>query len=639
MNVTSQAEGSAGARTWNSFAWVLVLLGVFFGQGWKTLQLFGTENPWQALLNDEPITSGRHALHLYHGYLGAQSFRERGTLCCYDPAFQAGYPKTPVFDGGSRPAELFLSVAGSRYRPAAYKVGMAICSCLAPLLLWLAARGLAFGPGAACIVALVGSLISWSTPGRRLLIDGDLDTILAGLAAVLQCSMMLSFHRQPTLFAWLGLAVASCLGWFADPVLFLLLSPLLLVHVGSVGTRHSLPWHGALLSGLASGIVANLFWLMTWFTNWWIRVPLNLSAPLLLAHRTPRTVWDAALWGNESERLLIMLLLVGATVGVAILNQSRQRAAARLFGSASLGLTALVIASVSCEPVGWLGTGRLLVPALWFALLPATYTLATAGRGLMMYTGSPWRAWLLAATALAAIALAGPGPIGRLVAEYIHAEPLRVGLGERDAAIVGAIAQKTTSAGRILWEDLSAEENTGRFSPLLPLLTQRAFIGGIDPECAIEHGYASLVDSRLASRALANWTDAELAGFCRTYNIGWVVCRSAASASRFTRWKDAISLNDTQSTAGIWIYQLPEHSFALVGQANLLKADQTAITLTDVVPENGQVILSLHYQTGMRASPSRVQIERATDADDPIPFVRLRLSNPVARLTLSWTPH
>ena len=82
-----------------------------------TLSLFGLDDPWQNLLDDQPIVSGRHPLHLYHGYLGAQTFRERGSLCCYDPAYQAGYPKTPVFDGGSRLAESELPdvLAPSRF--------------------------------------------------------------------------------------------------------------------------------------------------------------------------------------------------------------------------------------------------------------------------------------------------------------------------------------------------------------------------------------------------------------------------------------------------------------------------------------------------------------------------------------------
>src|SRR5262245_56393370 len=107
-----RAEGSVATKFGIAALWIVVLLGLIGWQGWMTLTLFGRERPWEQLLDDQAIMSGRHPLHLYHGYLGARAFRERGTLCCYDPAFYAGYPKTPVFDSGSRPAELFLTLAG-----------------------------------------------------------------------------------------------------------------------------------------------------------------------------------------------------------------------------------------------------------------------------------------------------------------------------------------------------------------------------------------------------------------------------------------------------------------------------------------------------------------------------------------------
>src|SRR5262245_31670086 len=90
-------EGAVTSGLANHPAWSLVLLGLLAGQVWLTLGLFGPDRFWYRLLNDQPIVSGRHPLHLYHGYLGARSLLEHGTLCCYDPAFQAGYPKTPVF--------------------------------------------------------------------------------------------------------------------------------------------------------------------------------------------------------------------------------------------------------------------------------------------------------------------------------------------------------------------------------------------------------------------------------------------------------------------------------------------------------------------------------------------------------------
>ena len=47
-------------------------------------------------------------------------------------------------------------------------------------------------------------------------------------------------------------------------------------------------------------------------------------------------------------------------------------------------------------------------------------------------------------------------------------------------------------------------------------------------------------------------------------------------------------------------------------------------------------VSSLDYQAGLGATPSRVQVARDPDARDPIPFVRLLLPGPVARITLTW---
>ena len=85
-----------------------------------------------------------------------------------------------------------------------------------------------------------------------------------------------------------------------------------------------------------------------------------------------------------------------------------------------------------------------------------------------------------------------------------------------------------------------------------------------------------------------------------------------------------------------WLITLKPRSFVLKGQGRVIAADSKRITLADLVPEDGKVLLSLHYQAGIQASPSRVQVEREIDAYDPIPFIRLRLPGPVARVTLTW---
>ena len=80
----------------------------------------------------------------------------------------------------------------------------------------------------------------------------------------------------------------------------------------------------------------------------------------------------------------------------------------------------------------------------------------------------------------------------------------------------------------------------------------------------------------------------------------------------------------------------PTLSYALKGQAELRDANCHHITLAHVIPENGVVVLSLHYQAGMRASPSRVHVEVEPSDADPIGFLRLRMAGPADRVTLTW---
>jgi hypothetical protein len=614
----------------------LALLSLLIWQGWMTLSLFGPDQPWLNLLDDRPILSGRHPLHLYHGLLGAQALRRQGTLCCFDPAFQAGYPKTPVFDSGSRPGELFLGVAGGDYQPTAYKIGLAVCCLLVPLFLWAAARGAGLGRGAALLATVGGLLVWWGTPCRQLLEAGELDLLLGGLAALLHIGMLVAFHTTARARSWVGLFFSGCLGWFAQPFLFAALLPLTLLYYLSVGAKHRFAWHGGLFAGVAGGVAVNSFWLFDFFSYWWVRAPLRLDGPLL-AHRTLHTIWASPLWGDEPDRILAAGLLGAAVIGVAVLNQTHRRPAARLLGFGAAGFLFLALAGIAWDPPARLGTTRLLVPGLWFAVLPAVEALAAGARLTARLTGGPWRGAVLASAVLGAVGLVGHDYGRPFALRCLGTMPLRIGLAPADRAWVETLRSQTTLAARILWEDSPARDTDSHWTALLPILTDRAYVGGLDPEACIEHTATSLSGPNLAGRPLAEWPDVELAAFCKQYNLGWVACQSAAAAARFRCWKEARLVASDVTGQGGWLFRLPDSSFVRKGQATLLQADCSSITLADVVPEaDGEVWLSLHHLAGLRASPSRVQVEGKPEAFDSIPFVRLRMRGPVARLTLSW---
>jgi hypothetical protein len=623
----------------NSLLWFLGLFVLVAWQGWMTLSLFGPDRPWERVCDDEPILSGRHPLHLYHGWLGAQALLARGKPCCFDPCFQAGYPKTPVFDGGSRPAELCLLLAGGTYQPAAYKIGLALWCAVVPLVLAAAARGAGLSRAAAWLATFLGLLVWWGAPARSVLEAGNLDLLLAAPAAVLQAGLVLRFDRAPGLLTWQGILASGAVGWFAHPLFFALLLPLVLIFLLSVANRHRLVWHLALLAGLLGAVAVNAFWLIDWVSYLWIREPLHLEAHLL-PHRTFHTLWNALFWGEPADRALALALVAAAVVGAGCLNQSRQRPAARFLGLGAVGLLVLAVGGAVSEPLAGAGGPVLLLPALLFAVVPAAHGLLEGFRLAARWTGGPFGAAAVSVVMVVLVTV----PAHRHVATLLHRGagtcPLGVGLSPDRAALLATLCEHTTPEARILWEDCSGPAQASRWTALLPVLTERAYVGGLDPDASIEHAYADLTDGLLAGRPLKQWSDKELADFCQRYNIGWLVCWSPGAVERFRTWPATevkAALQDGTQTG--YLFQLQRsHSFALIGQAQWLRADCRRIALGDVVPDpkEGVVLLSLHYQSGLQVSPGRIQIERALDPSDPIPFVRLRLPGPVSRLTLTW---
>jgi hypothetical protein len=624
---------SAPAQPANHALWLLPFAALVVWQAWMTLGLFSARAEPASLLDDRPLVSGRHPLHLYHGYLGAGTLLSRGSLSCFDPNFYAGYPKTPVFDAGSRPAELALTLTGGHWHPGAYKVAVAVICAGVPLFLWVGGRGLGLPRAAALLASGLGVLVWWGRPCREDLEAGDVDLLLAALLAVAQSGLLVRFHRTSGPGAYLGVVVTCFLGWFAHPLFMAILLPSFLLFYLGAGKRHRLAWHVALFGGLIGAVLANMFWLLDWVRYWWIRLPPQLDMPLL-AHRTFRTIWEAPLWGGAGDRALGCVLVAAGVVGVGLWNWGGQRATARLFGFSLAGLLALAVAAIAAEPVGRLGAARLIVPGMLFAALPAAHALlavaahvprATAALGIVAcavvpfvvvnaWPDLPWRGHLL-------------GP-----------RPLEIGLTANRQAIVRFLTEQTTADARILWEDRRGDRTITRWTALLPVLTGRSFIGGLDPDAGIEHASTCLVDQCLSGKPLRDWTDYQLRDYCERYNVGWVVCWTDGSAERFRSWQaDADFVGDLEDGGRGQVFRVKRQPrFALTGSARWVAADARHIVLEDVRPENGELFLSLHYQSGLRVAPSRVHIERVTDPSDPIPFVRLVVKDPVARVTIVW---
>jgi hypothetical protein len=613
--------------------WGLPLLALVLAQIATVQTLFGPERTWAPLRDDRPILDGRHPLHLYHGLLGARAWKDGKAGSCYDPAYQAGYPKTPIFDSGSRPAELFFLLGGDQTN--AYKLGLALCCVLVPLLFAISARMAGLGPGPACVSAAFGQLLWWSSPVQQLLHHGDLDWLLAGNLLILHTALLARFHRESEMLVCVGLGLTAGLGWFCHPILWAGFGPLFLLFYLVVAFRHGMFWHVGLWLAWGGGLLANLPWLEHWLRYCWISRPL----PYAMENAAPQTLvgwWPPGLMGSPADRLLAAALLVGGLAGIIALLIRGRFTAGGLFGATVLLLPALAFGANFWQPMEMIGPGKMLVLSCGFAVIPCAET----ARGYFL----SWRRWpnhpklgiLVGAMLLIGVGVFAHAEIQSLIKQSLRAQPFRLGFTPEQETLVQTLHAVTSPDARILWEDRS-HPHYPHWPALLAQSTNRSFLGGLDPDAGVEHMYARLCDHALAGRPLGDWSDEELAGFCERYNIGYIACWQPQTVARFRAWKGAEPLLHIRESGDGWLFQVKRKpSFLLKGKAKVIQFDSQRIALHEVEPEDGVMVLSLHHQEGWRVLPSNVRIEREIDPYDPIPFLRLRIPGPVMRLTITW---
>lgn len=142
----------------------------------------------------------------------------------------------------------------------------------------------------------------------------------------------------------------------------------------------------------------------------------------------------------------------------------------------------------------------------------------------------------------------------------------------------------------------------------------------------------SLAEGRLAGRPVGDWSDAELSDWFDRWNIGWVWARLPATCDRLRKFARAKPL--TAGAPGeLFAIDRPRR-YLLKGQGRVSFTGDDEIILNDVLPEDGEVVLSVRYQPGWLVNPSRIAVEPETDPYDAQPMIRLKLSGPTSRVVL-----
>jgi MFS family permease len=658
---------------------ILVLVIVFAAHSVQAVRLFPTLG--SIVEQRSPVIVVDHAIHEYHGSLGARFFRETGTTWGYDPYFMAGYPETPVWDSSSNPSILFDLIGGNQgYR--AYKVGLLVCLFL--LLAAITAGAWASGLGATeiAVATVLAWLVFWIGFPIALWRSGLFAFLMASAGVGLLLGLCSRFDRNPTRANWLALTIVGA-GLFFFHVMTPILSigGLLAFYFHAVvARRHGWRWHAAIVGAGFLAVAANLPWLI----SLWKFRGLRVGTGLFMTTNSPLYMVRHFLSTSLDGRIGLTLLVLGLP-GLVVWWFGGRKASALAFGGSILAVLSLATFGSLWAPTKTLEPLRFLVPLLFLLACPAASTVVGASRGIARSVGGGGRGRLAAGLAWVAVLgswLAVERPLFVACWGYLkHNRPLVVGIKPEMRDLVEWLRAKTDLSARILFEDQlrlleTTDAESVHWTPLLPDLLgddSRMFVGGLYQTAFIQHHrMAAFGDFQLGDRPIDEWKPTEVDEYCRTYNVGWVVCWSPLSRFWFDRYASAKRVatlpryttpdyppsdNEHERVAMIKragrevarrylleagrtyaIYRVDRpHSYFLKGKGRVVSVAPNRVELADVEPEGGEVIVSLHWIDTWRADPP-LNLRPEPALPDPVGFVGIEMPGAVKRLVLINDP-
>ncbi|MFI5455381.1 MAG: hypothetical protein ACHRXM_08000 [Isosphaerales bacterium] len=653
---------------------IALLVAVLAAHGIQAVRLFPT--PRALLDDDHPVILVDHALHLYHGALGSRFLRDHGTTWGYDPFFMAGYPVTPVWDSSSNPSILFQALAGGGYRPRAYNIGLLACSIFALASIPAGAAATGVGLWEIALAALLGWLYfhcGWPDMFWR---SGLFGFVTASGGVVLLIGLLLRFERRPGAGRWGAVAGTGAAIWLAHVTAPIPTLGAVLGFSLTTARRHSWRPHAALVAAAVFAVVVNLVWLVP---LWRFRGIRSVQSFFM----TPTSGWfliGKYLGADVDSRLGLLILVLGVAGLVTWLREGRRLEAAT-FGGAALVSLALALFGGQWSVTRTLEPLRFVVPLHLLLAVPAGSALARGTARLVRRFGGRRRGAALAtlawSVALGVAVATMPQMFLVMAGELMVQRPMVAGLRPEMNLLVRWIRENTDPSARILFEDqLRLYEDTDpestHWTPLLPFLLgrdPRQFIGGeYQMAFILHHQVASFGDFHLGGRPIDLWTPDQLRAYCDLYNVGWVVCWSPLSHFCFDQWGQAhwvatlprhhsanrpISDNPyvhraltsrggpdladryiREGEGRYVIYRVSRpHSFILTGEGHVAGVDLNRIELTDLVPSDGAVVLSLHWIDTWRTDPP-LPVDPVPIPADPVPLVRISTSQPLKRLVL-----
>ncbi len=584
---------------------------------------------FEHIVNTRPVLNVDFCSQYYWANAARELASEHGRMWGYDPFFMAGYPLDFVFNS-ALPVQLVAVVFKSQDLARIIKLLFIGSFALAPLSLYFSMRWFGLGRGPALCASALGVVYFWVSEcaffGRMGMISGAflLHFFLVPLSLIYRF-MHLKENRA---YALLLFALAASLT--VHKTAFVLVLPIALVWIlmfsPSLRPRDLM----LLVGAFAFVLMVNLHWLYPFFRFMHLKT-LDPATTFFQNVDPFRWIKDMVPLQPFYALPLARLLIVATGIGGLFFIRHRSPAlAAPLLAAVVFFLLLSYFGSFS-ERLMHLQPYR-YVTAYFFMWLPASgWGLKRASDWIAATRIKGGRAIALAlfAAALAALLL-----LPSFLA-FSRAAPLTTTLDKNSRELVSWVRENTDRSARILIEDINVWEGQysdvyggARLVHLLPLLTPRELIGGPLPNAFIKHHYAGFHDGLLLTRPVSEYTDQDLDRAMELYNIGWVVCFSASSRERMSRYQGA-RLSETFGKIEAYVLDR-ERDFFLQGSGSV-KAKLGKIELSSVSTPSGLAVVSYHWVDGLQSCPP-AELVKVSKGGDPVGFIGI--VNPPQEITI-----
>lgn len=616
------------------------------------LRLF---HPVRGILGPDPLLVGDYPWHLYGVETGWGHLHHAGRAWGYDPGYMAGAANPPMGPQSNFPLRMLYPLVHSWVSPAIFLKLFALASAVFSLPLFLFGVRLIGGRGWSLVVcASLGILIWWLGLPFRMMKWGMFLFVLVSYGS-LPLSGLLYLALKPARPVWCMLAgLVISFFVFLHPGALLALMPSFLI----LGLYHwKTSWKG--LVGIGIGFLPVVFLLsgfflqpLIYFLKHGYAVSLNMSTPMLQTTSLWGPLEDlfryksAAIQSHQPGRIVLDLTIILLALGWGFhrFRSGPWTSKEMALGGSCVFLLLLTYYGSFLPGLGSASPYRFKVDFLLYAAPLASDTFLRSVRRAKI------RDPLQGAIVLATLAGGFVAIRGALPA-MVEWRPLSTILHPQATEIFDWMGQRTDPTARILLEDSGPLDRDhpgiiqyfdGHFPALLSSTVGREFIGGPYPYLGgmfpgpcdlLKSGHASFVDGYLCRKDLSQISRECFEEILDLYNIRWIVCWSRRSLAFFPLHSDRVVPSGRIS--GLQFYDvLREGDFFLKGHGRC-KAELDRIRLTEVEPEEGEIILSYHWYDILETVPACIMdgcANLAPLSGDPLPFIRIK--NPPPELEI-----